>query len=387
MEVRRERPDVREPEAEGAVRKPVANDRGVEALLSLQQTAGNAAVSRMLAATRMLAREDQPAAPPAPAAPAPPVKRQDYVFYMGDVKGDAFFKEAALFFTQEAPNADRRQAGSLEEILTKVNAGKDPAGKIVIVTHGNADGTMQFKLTAKTTDKDTSLDELTAANQAGGLPKADTAKIDKDTQVLIRGCNVGRSAKTLDALDQAFGGAVSVTAPKHEQRYGHDAGGSRETFSGYYHEEKGDATKKYDLDTLVTVFSGTYGFVPRDQWPAILKPVLADRTGDKLIYDRQGPYMLDVSKAGPAPSQSTLEAMAKADLSRPEAYGFTPIAKEDLEGDMVRYSIFAHRTEFRARHVEIKQSGAPYKPRDDERDQWWGDSTYAPPAPPAPAKP
>jgi hypothetical protein len=80
------------------------------AVLGLQRAAGNAAVSAILA------REPDPP-PPAPAtggqpagtpqlAPATVPPRKNYVFLMGDVKNDNFYKAANEFFKQHEKGAE-----------------------------------------------------------------------------------------------------------------------------------------------------------------------------------------------------------------------------------------------------------------------------------------
>ncbi len=48
------------------------------------------------------------------------------------------------------------------------------------------------------------------------------------------------------------------------------------------------------------------------------------------------------------------------------------------------FNLFAERTEWRIRHTVIKDAKGPYQPAAGDA-KYWGESDYAPPAPPPPA--
>jgi hypothetical protein len=198
-------------------RPPAPRPRTAPAqVLSLQRAVGNHAVARLLA------RADAPA----PAEPAPP-ERVSYVFLMGDVS-DAFYKRAKEVLERQFPAAtvvpDKR---TLADVIAHVNAAGKPVDTLYLVSHGLESGTLMFSVDPADQAKDagagqkarTDFGELTAANAAGTLPAADTALIDAQTKIEVKGCNVGRSERMLDALDVALGGKATVTAPTHAQQF------------------------------------------------------------------------------------------------------------------------------------------------------------------------
>ena len=252
-----------------------------------QQTAGNAAVTRYLQRDEgagAKAPGSGSSAPPPKPVPATVPPRKNYVFLMGDTKRDPFYNAANIYFTQNEKGAEIiRDKRTLADVIAHVNAGKDPALKIIIVSHANEEGNLGFSLDAADLKKDTAggdhkprteFKELRDANAAGTLPTADVAKIDASTQVDIRGCNIGRSKLMLDALDRAFGGATRVTAPTHKQEYSfHGAGKGRpvvseEALFQYSIEDPGHlAVSAADRSTR---FKAKYPDVSAAQWPALL---------------------------------------------------------------------------------------------------------------------
>ncbi|MGH6964760.1 MAG: DUF4157 domain-containing protein [Phenylobacterium sp.] len=171
----------------------------------------------------------QPAAAPAQPAPAP---RQDYVFIMGaDRKGtnNPFFTEAARYFRAHLPNAtmveDQR---SLDDLLAWVAANVTaPIGHLYIVSHGNEDGTLAFGLNSSDADAHMTVRELRAAlhPSTGGSSSLHSvgSAVDAQTRIQIKGCDIGRTREIVELLDEAFGGAGTVNAPTHEQKYSSDS--------------------------------------------------------------------------------------------------------------------------------------------------------------------
>jgi hypothetical protein len=179
------------------------------------------------------AKADEPAVT-APAAveavAAQPVQgppRKDFVFIMGDTKRDSFYREALRYFSAHRPQAifvvDKRSlAAVLSHIASEVSA---PIGNLYLVSHANEDGTLSFGLDGDDKDKKLNVTELRKAlhPSSGKSALSSVAKqIDAHTMVRIKGCDIGRTKEMLDLLDEAFGGAGTVTAPTHEQVYGTD---------------------------------------------------------------------------------------------------------------------------------------------------------------------
>jgi Domain of unknown function (DUF4157) len=163
----------------------------------------------------------------------PPKPRQNFVFIMGAVegRGDAnpFFGAATKYFKAHVPNAtfvtDKR---SLAEVLDWISANvKDPIGDLYIVSHGHEDGTLSIALNAGDADKKVGPVALREAlHPKGGAASKLTSVasvVDAKTKIHIKGCDIGRTQEMVELIDEAFGGAGTVTAPTHEQGYRSDA--------------------------------------------------------------------------------------------------------------------------------------------------------------------
>ena len=166
------------------------------------------------------------------AGAAPPPPRRDYVFIMGaDPKktNNPFYALAKRYFKAHLPAAtmveDQR---SLDDLLgwLAVNV-TAPIGDLYIVSHGNEDGTLAFGLDAG--DKDGHMtvrelrDALHPASGGSGKLTSVASLVDAQTKIHIKGCDIGRTQEMVELLDEAFGGAGTVTAPTHEQDYSTDS--------------------------------------------------------------------------------------------------------------------------------------------------------------------
>jgi len=165
------------------------------------------------------------------AAGGAPKPRKDYVFLMGADPahtGNPFYKEAADYFHAHLPTAtfvdDQR---SLAEMLRWISSNvKDPIGDLYIVSHGGEDGTLGFGLNSLDTSARLTVNKLRdALHPAGGGSSALQtvgSVIDAQTTIHIKGCDIGRTRQMVELIDEAFGGAGTVTAPTHEQEYSTD---------------------------------------------------------------------------------------------------------------------------------------------------------------------
>jgi len=154
--------------------------------------------------------------------------RQDFVFIMGkDKKGtnNPFYTIASKYFHAHYPSAtfveDKR---SLSDMLDWISSNvSDPIGNIYIVSHGNEDGTLAFGLDSSSKDGHMSVIDLRNAlhPQGGGTSSLTSVAsvIDAHTRIHIKGCDIGRTKEMVELIDEAFGGAGTVTAPTHEQDY------------------------------------------------------------------------------------------------------------------------------------------------------------------------
>jgi Domain of unknown function (DUF4157) len=177
-------------------------------------------------AARMPWVQRQPAA-----GQAPPAPRQDFVFIMGrDPKGTSnpFYRYAKRYFRAHLAAAtfveDKR---SLTDLLSWISANvSKPIGNLYIVSHGNEDGTLGFGLDASDTDRRLTVIELRNALHPSGGGSSKLASVasvvDAQTRIHIKGCDIGRTQEMVELIDEAFGGAGTVTAPTHEQEYSTD---------------------------------------------------------------------------------------------------------------------------------------------------------------------
>jgi len=179
---------------------------------------------------RQPAPANQPAAPPV-AASTPPAPRQDFVFIMGEDSADnpnKFYTAALGYYKAHLPNATfvtsiRNLSDLLDHLLANTQG---PVGNIYIVSHANEDGTLSFGLDKPNQSKRTGVIELRdALHQQGGGKSAladVSSRIDAQTRIHIKGCDIGRTQQMVELIDEAFGGAGTVTAPTHEQRFAFD---------------------------------------------------------------------------------------------------------------------------------------------------------------------
>ena len=144
-----------------------------------------------------------------------------------DKRGDRnqFYHAAERFFRARIPRATfvtniRNLTDLLDWVAANVNA---PIGSLYIVSHANEDGTLSFGLDAGDANHRVDVRELRSAlHPAAGHPALAnvTAQVDLHTRIRIKGCDIGRTQEMVELLDEAFGGAGTVTAPTHEQSYG-----------------------------------------------------------------------------------------------------------------------------------------------------------------------
>ena len=201
---------------------PTGSAAAVPAALLLQRKLGNRATARLLQKR-------------GPKQPPPPVtQRPDFVFIMGkDPPGrrgrpspNPFFTVALQYWKAHLPTAtfvtDKRD---LDGVLTFLAAGSGPIGHIYIVSHANEDGTLSFGLDSLDTDRHLSVPELREAlHPATGKSRLSNVskRVDSQTRIHIKGCDIGRTQPMIELIDEAFGGAGKVDAPTHEQDYGTD---------------------------------------------------------------------------------------------------------------------------------------------------------------------
>jgi hypothetical protein len=174
-------------------------------------------------------------APASTGKPVPAVPRKTFVFIMGKDPGkhpekgpNPFYTIATRYFHAHVPAAtfvedQRSLAGLLSWISSNVTA---PIGDLYIVSHGNEDGTLAFGLHSSKAGERTSVVDLRRELHPKGGGSSTLASvssvIDARTKIHIKGCDIGRTQEMVELIDEAFGGAGTVTAPTHEQQYDTD---------------------------------------------------------------------------------------------------------------------------------------------------------------------
>lgn len=170
--------------------------------------------------------------PPAmPTPQAPPVVYKDYVFLMGEDKkgtGNPFYATAERFYRAKKPDAILvKDKHTLKAVLSFI-ADEVPThiGTMYLVTHANEDGTLAFGLDSVDDDAHLTVNELREALHPKGGGKSTLpnvgGKIDKQTHIEIKGCDLGRTREMVELIDEAFGGDGTVVAPTHEQGFNVD---------------------------------------------------------------------------------------------------------------------------------------------------------------------
>ena len=271
---------------------------------------------------------------PAPAkASRPP--GVDLVFIMGKdrTKRNPFYSEAVKYFRAQVPGAtliNDEAHRSLETVFAYLRQHPDRVANLYLVSHANEDGTLSFPIGSTDKDRKTSYGELnkalTDSPERFGLPKG---VIDAETVIRIKGCNIGRSTRMLDALDRAFGGAAKVVAPTHKQVYGTEytgKGRSRttthyEALDVYFIEYTGN--RAVPRASQLAEFQTKYTHLDAAWWARTIPKRGARRDVVQTTYSYD--YTTNVKNKN-TKAEAEDEARAKAiewgetDLARPDMY-------------------------------------------------------------------
>lgn len=194
-----------------------------ERMLALQRTAGNAAV------TRLLAR--QPAGPG-----AIDMTPKEFVFILG-AKDDEALKVAKEHYrsvvmsslTRRVVSRDEMTDPTLNGVFTYLSRFKYPLREITLVVHGTGNGTLKVPLNSSDKDDHTTPDELEKAINDGILTPLNDGQITSKTRIRLQACFTGNGPRMVNLLDKAFGeGWGTVIAPTVEVGYAsnvwHDEG-------------------------------------------------------------------------------------------------------------------------------------------------------------------
>lgn len=107
---------------------------------------------------------------------------------------------------------------SLEGILNSIASGRGvhaPINDILIVTHANEWSQLKVKLTGRSRGNWTDYNALKNYVSNGSRPRLNERDLRSNANVIIRGCNIGKSPQYLRKLKELFGRNVNVFAPKH----------------------------------------------------------------------------------------------------------------------------------------------------------------------------
>jgi hypothetical protein len=357
--------------ARGAAHAAPARERGPTQAgdpVALQRAIGNRATAQLL-------RKDKPKADtkaaPAPPPKPPPVKapskpRPDYVFIMGEDPKPArrgqpianpFYTIALKYWKVHLPNAtiveDKRD---LDSVLTYLAGGSDPIGNVYIVSHANEDGTLAFGVDAGDTDHHTTVPELREAlhpKRGRSTLSSVKSRVDSQTRIHIKGCDIGRTQAMVELIDEAFGGLGKVSAPTHEQRYGIDDA------------LEADARKKFHDE-----IAAKYAAIPElDKELKGQARVKAKRERDKLVQKRLADIAAEEkSRRAEADERAILashyEAFSGPMFQRPGTQLYTV---KELEPELKR--LYPHLDDKRRAALAAALVAANKSPANDQHGQ------------------
>lgn len=151
-----------------------------------------------------------------------PFRASDYAFIMGS--GDDFYSGAENFMSRRSTTNTITSSRSLESVLNTLVLGQSittPISNVIIVSHAREEGVISFTLNDADRDNKIYIDELCMYVHNTRRPQITprTVRNNSDTNIYIRGCNIGRSSRFLSFIRHLFGNQVTVTAPKHEDIY------------------------------------------------------------------------------------------------------------------------------------------------------------------------
>lgn len=233
----------------------------VARVLALQRSAGNAAV------TRLLARKDDDLKWDPSLLPPPPSKPMDwrptsFVFILGAKDNEALstardhYRSALMTspFTKVIDRADMSDP-TLAGVFDYLSQISYPISEITIVVHGDADGDIIAPLNSSSTSEKTTPDDLDKALRDGVLKPLDDGQITEKTRIRLQACFTGYGPRMVNLLDRAFGdGAGVVIAPTVEVAYANDLWHS-EGLSGWWVTSPQALT----TDELAFAYKAKYG--------------------------------------------------------------------------------------------------------------------------------
>ena len=170
-------------------------------------------------------------------------------------------------------------------------------------------------------------------------------QIDAHTVVRIKGCDIGRTKEMLELLDEAFGGAGTVTAPTHEQVYGTDPELAKRADKAF----RSDVEAKYPEPAPVD----------KTLKGQALKDAKAART--KAVAERKAAIKAELKERGDERKQKVQEALTYEAFSGPmfQRLGEQLYTADELLPELKR--LYGHLSE--ARHKALAKKLVAKDPR------------------------
>jgi hypothetical protein len=262
---------------------------------------------------------------------------QDYAFIMGAPEGarahNQFYRQSRDYYRRVLGNTHVFVVSSLEDVLDWVRHRAaaatqlvPPLGTLTIVSHANDQGSLMTKMTRNGPHGffPFQLEQAVGPNghkfnDAAGqehterlAPLASGLGVDSWTRIFIRGCDIGKEPRALNAIRTAFGGDPLVHAPRHAQYYGPTEINGREISEGLAdtYSLALPATPRLNDDALADRLAAAYGAISRDTFRDWLR---RGRAGG-----RQGQSTYQVSDYNVS-STFTYDYNAAADVPRAAA--------------------------------------------------------------------
>jgi len=302
----------------------------------------------------------QSAAPPADAP------RKDYVFIMGADASpkNPFYQNAERYYRAHLPdavfNTSQRSLAGLLSFLA--SSARTPIANLYIVSHGSEDGTLQFSLEPGAKDHRLTVSQLRAAlHPLTGKSRLTSvsAAVDENTRIHIKGCNIGRTQEMVELLNEAFGGAGTVTAPTHQQEFTPDLTLQQEA-------------RRHEHDTRIADFSATLPAVPALPTPvdpalrgverraALQERAKEVKERQAVITERAGELRAEERRIAPEVGAAAARAEWVESLAGPmfQRAGTQLFTAEELRPEVDR--LYGHLSEDRRKEL-VQQLVAPDK--------------------------
>ncbi len=235
--------------------------------------------------------------------------RLNYVFVMGSDRPGSrnrFYTNARRYYAHLRNVSVVANLRTLDAVLGYVRGLPEdqPIGTIYIISHAHRSGTINFRLSGESEERDFRASELENAMDELTINPLNTPAVDAHTRVIIRGCDVGQDAAILNQLRTAFGGRATVLAPIHKQIYIRRGDTVVEGMArGYWIEYP--ARPPLSAGQRRARLEAKYPNVPPENWPRWIR----DQRWTSLINDTYT-YTLKYQRQRDVPSTRTARAAA-----------------------------------------------------------------------------